>query len=103
MKKLFTHSDYITWCCEDMQTWMHDNRFPLDLGVATRTFFLPEVWPHEGPGLRINFCPWCGKPLPTLQEKRWEILEKEYNIENFFDPRIPEEFNTEEWWVKRGL
>ena len=32
-----------------------------------------------------------------------EILEKEYGITDDQDSKIPSEFFTEEWWVKRGL
>ena len=53
MAKEFLHSSYIKWCCEDMKTWIYDDRFPLDLDVSTRKFFLPVMWPHAGPGLRI--------------------------------------------------
>ena len=56
----------------------------------------------------ISHCPWCGKKLPSnLTDKWFEILEKEYNLD---DPDskeqaklVPEEFKTDEWWIKRGL
>ncbi len=56
----------------------------------------------------ISHCPWCGKKLPSnLTDKWFEILEKEYNLD---DPDgkeqahlVPNEFKTDEWWKKRGL
>jgi hypothetical protein len=56
----------------------------------------------------IMYCPWCSKKLPErLRDKWFETLEKEYNLD---DPCreeqekwIPKEFETDEWWKKRGL
>jgi uncharacterized protein DUF6980 len=54
----------------------------------------------------IYFCPWCGTKLPvSLADDWYDILEKEYNID---DPvvdthKVPPEFQTDEWWRKRGL
>lgn len=103
MKKIFTHSNHIQWCCESMKTYMYDNRFPLDLNVVTKAFMLPIMWPHGGTSLRINYCPWCGKHLPTLEDKFHEVLKQEYRIDNWLESELPKEFNSEEWWVKRGI
>ncbi|MDR3550584.1 MAG: hypothetical protein P4L31_04165 [Candidatus Babeliales bacterium] len=59
-------------------------------------------------GYRVDFCPFCGTKLPKdLTEKWWDILEKEYGIDDPYDDKqkklIPEEFKTDEWWKKRGL
>lgn len=57
---------------------------------------------------KINFCPWCGcKLLIDLREEFFKqvtaLLREELGIEAFSDPRLPEEFKTDEWWKKRGL
>ena len=57
----------------------------------------------------IHFCPWCGAELPqSLREKHFQVLDEEYGMiaeTNDYqnDPNIPDEFESEEWWRKRGL
>lgn len=63
-----------------------------------------EVWIGYG----FKYCPFCRKRLPKdLVEKRMDILEKEYGIDDPYDSEqkklIPQEFMTDEWWKKRGL
>jgi hypothetical protein len=53
---------------------------------------------------RINFCPWCGTKLPeNLRDKWFDTLLEEYDIEDPFDEmhKVPEEFKSDKWWVKR--
>ena len=61
----------------------------------------------------MEFCPFCGNRLPDegLIEDAWyTCLENEFglsydpkdNWEQFFES-VPEEFKTDEWWIKRGL
>lgn len=59
-------------------------------------------------GRRIDFCPYCGTKLPEALSDMWfDILEKEYGLDDPSWPeqkeRVPAEFNTDEWWKKRGL
>ena len=56
---------------------------------------------------QIYYCPWCGSKLPKELSDEWfDTLEKEYGIT---DPsraersKVPSEFKTDEWWIKRGL
>jgi hypothetical protein len=63
-----------------------------------------EIWV----GYVIDFCPFCGTKVPkSLTKKRSEILEREFGIDDPYDTkqkkRIPQEFETDEWWKKRGL
>lgn len=54
----------------------------------------------------LSFCPWCGKKLPEeLTSTICDVIEREFNVSeaNIFDPNLPEEFRTDEWWRKRGL
>ncbi|HEV2916680.1 MAG TPA: hypothetical protein VGW78_02940 [Candidatus Babeliales bacterium] len=57
---------------------------------------------------KILYCPWCGTKLPeSLGDKIDEVLEKEYNLIDAWSDenknKIPAEFQTDEWWKKRGL
>jgi hypothetical protein len=49
----------------------------------------------------------CGKKLPlSLRDEWFEILEKEYGLENPYEEdrkKVPKEFWTDEWWKNRGL
>ncbi len=84
-------------------------------------FFLKEdkidivYWPSErfyGIGSKrgtssaqlIHYCPWCSTKLPKdLNDELCKIIFDELKLDDFDDPRMPEEFKTDEWWKKRGL
>ena len=55
----------------------------------------------------LDYCPWCKSRIPSsLNKKCFEVLEKEYGISNpDLDDftNVPEEFQTDAWWKKRGL
>jgi uncharacterized protein DUF6980 len=100
-------------CCTAMTLWVQDPDCPLIYDEKDRSYALTapaalmkknEVWMCYV----VNFCPYCGVQQPSdLTEKRMEILENKYNIDDPYDPKqkklIPREFKTDEWWKKRGL
>ena len=102
MSKHFDIAKHSKICCEVMAEQLEDFRFPIDMDPTVRRYFIPYMWPHSGV-FTIDFCPWCATPLPTLEIKRKEILNKEYGITDDRDETIPDEFFSEEWWVKRSL
>jgi hypothetical protein len=59
----------------------------------------------------ILYCPFCGSKLPDdLEEEYWEAIINEagpefYPTHENYDPNkhLPPEFQTDEWWKKRGL
>lgn len=57
----------------------------------------------------LGFCPYCGAELhKDLIDEMELVLENEYDIKlcdvNLNDPKtLPKEFQTDEWWKKRGL
>lgn len=63
----------------------------------------------------IGYCPFCGKQLPEDLVDEYDDaveavmgragLELICNNQNFLKPSplLPKEFQTEEWWRKRGL
>lgn len=65
----------------------------------------------EGGNMPITYCPFCGKKqLPDLCNEYWETViaevgEEYYPTNENYDPKrpVPTEFQTEEWWKKRGL
>ena len=51
--------------------------------------------------ITINYCPWCGKKLPTSQREKWfEELELKGFIAPLFDDNIPTEYKSKEWREK---
>ena len=49
----------------------------------------------------LNYCPFCGAKLPKeLSDEHFEAIHDENG--KLLDP-IPPEFDTDEWWKKRGL
>lgn len=93
----------IKQCCEKMEYLLNSDDFPIDMNPITRRYYIPFMWPNKNI-YTIYHCPWCGTKLTELTDKYYEILKIEYGIS---DPEnasnIPEEFKSEEWWLKRGL
>lgn len=102
------------FCCSDMETSAQNNKdSALTYTPYLRSYVISapssllkknEIWV----GLKVKHCPFCGTKLPSsLAQKRLEILEEEYGIDDPYYPeqkkRIPQEFLTDEWWKKRGL
>ena|SRR5438445_9831601 len=96
-------------CCQLMSDSINDQRIQIGYDPVTRDYFIPLLYKERITALQcLYYCPWCGKKLPDSLNNTWfEILEKEYNLD---DPDskeqkslIPEEFKTDEWWKKRGL
>lgn len=59
----------------------------------------------------LGYCPFCGTKLLSLWSKYSEVIEDELGEnaipESIWLPEdrkhLPREFQTSEWWVKRGL
>ena len=65
-----------------------------------------EYWvPAGNARQQLFYCPWCGVKLPELKDDLWFEELKARGIEDPFKDkrRIPKEFRTSEWWIKRGL
>ena len=90
-------------CCITLDEKLVNHQFPLDYEPIFREYALVFIG-DSTKAYPINNCPWCGKKLPkNLGEAYFDTLESEYGIEDPDDPRLPEEFNSDEWWKKRGL
>jgi hypothetical protein len=99
-------SELTYYCCDALETEINDPRVFIDYNKKTREYFIETV---DKQIIRVIYrCPWCGKKLPKTLRKKWFlILEKEYGIDDPLNKTqinlIPEEFKTDEWWIKRGL
>lgn len=49
-----------------------DDYGPHDFPIVGRKIYHYDMY-NEWEGMKINFCPWCGRPLT---DAAWEILEK---------------------------
>ena len=94
-------------CCKDMDFHLKAEEIYLDYYPYDRTYFIPYKRKFGGGIQTIQYCPWCGKKLPkSLRDELFETLEKECDLDiNFleFKKKAPKEFQTDEWWKKRGL
>lgn len=104
-------SDQFKHCCAHMDrytvTGEEDFIIYYRSDVRSYAFQLRENGKYIGVNQRLWYCPWCGKKLPKdLLDEIEEVLEKEYGITQKDlnnSELIPEEFNNDEWWKKRGL
>ena len=100
-------------CCDLMDLFIKDLRVSIMYSPVYREYYILMLEGGKKRGKMqavqgIDYCPWCSKKLPkSLRDKWFEILEKQYNLD---DPDrkeqeklIPQEFKTDEWWKKRGL
>jgi hypothetical protein len=101
------------YCCEDMRRnaeYKDETKDEFDcpdnLITYGRVFDEYGIIIHDGGSsyIQIRFCPWCGTRLPNSKRKLWfETLEGMGHNSPMFDDTIPKEFQTDEWWKKRGL
>lgn len=89
-------------CCNELNYILEENRTNMLYDSQLREYQMrvskSKAYYH------MIFCPWCGKQFtPSLNKEFFEILEKEYGIDDYHPNKIPKEFKTDEWWKKRGL
>jgi hypothetical protein len=102
------YQDVETPCCEALKRNINDCENHLYYSRKYRQYAICRVGTTSI--TCIDYCPWCGIKMPKSLEDQWdEILEKEYGIV-ITEPwnkkqlsQIPDEFNSDEWWKKRGL
>lgn len=99
------HLDYVA-CCDTFYKFLNDCKVGLKYHKESRMFsiLISRNMGRQG----IYNCPWCGfKLLSILSDERDDILEREFGVENYMDKeqleKIPAEFLTDEWWIKRKL
>jgi hypothetical protein len=100
------HEDYSGECCDTFKLFLNDCRVGLIYDRRTRDFGIRRPYGSGSHG--ISHCPWCGTMLPLDLIDKWEeVLKKEYGISDPWSSQqeklIPAEFQTDEWWKKRGL
>ena len=104
------------YCCEFLQRSIEWDEMTYNPVSGCFWFYIKdEAW--GGPGTfhqrHCAFCPFCGAKLPInrleLQKDGSDIYTAEIERAvgkdwcDIKEDEIPEEFKTDEWWVKRGL
>jgi len=92
-------------CCNEMNSFTENPRDPIKYHLVFRTYYIDY---NASNIITMKHCPWCGTKLPKeLTDEFFDILEEEYQIETdmgeYKDIELPKEFQTDEWWKKRGL
>lgn len=93
------------YCCQLMKKFVEDPRVEIGYSSKFRDYFLGTT---SGAIQIIPHCPFCGYKLPkSLREEWFEILEREFNLDDPYcesqQKKIPEEFKSNKWWKKRNL
>lgn len=90
-------------CCKEMEYHLHNDEICLWYSPRERFYGIFYKEGYGGGVQTIHYCPWCGIKLPKdLTDELWECFEQ-IGIDDLDDPKIPDEFKTDEWWRKRGL
>jgi hypothetical protein len=96
----------LSFCCNLIENFL--NKSLIEYEPKYREFIIGTYKKHGY--FKINYCPFCGKKfLEDLYDEYINELQKIFknkkliDIETMEDFKKPEEFRTDEWWIKRGL
>lgn len=96
----------IKFCCRNLETHCESEEYAdsdafIECDIITRSFWIVGI------GHMISHCPFCGKKFPKELGLEWiHLVEEQFGEEYLSSPKmyeLPEEWLTDEWWVKRGL
>lgn len=91
------------FCCNNMEVSVLDDKI-IYYDSLIRSYYI-TIPTSKMSCKDLLHCPWCGMKLPSVLAREYcDILEDEYGL-NPFDKSIsiPQEFQSSEWWQKRGL
>jgi hypothetical protein len=98
-------------CCSEMSYFLQEQKVAIGYSKRFRSYFINLI-SSKYATQSIYYCPWCGNKLPKALDDEYDealsidtsIPLDDINLNTYSrDPRIPEEFKTDEWWKKRGL
>ena len=96
----------IEFCCYPFEISCEETKYTdsntfIEYHRQTRSFWI------VGGRQMIACCPFCGKKLPKELGLEWiHLVEEQFGEEYLSPPKmyeLPQEWLTDEWWVKRGL
>ena len=94
-----------TFCCESLDFFIKEKEYPILYSKAYRSFDM-RVLDGGSSVIVMKYCPWCGEKFPkeltdTFFSELSKCLNKDAGLDDIDD--APKEFQTDEWWKKRGL
>ena len=97
------------YCCSDMKNIMEDEAF--DMSYTSKDDEIHLGSREGGCCWKFSFCPFCGKNINGKGDIFCDVIKKEFGIdvndEDFcwsdLNELLPPEFQTDEWWKKRGF
>ncbi len=97
-------------CCSLMRKALEDPHHAMEYVPLFRHYVLGfDYTPCRGK--LIKNCPWCATVFPISLYKEYQRLileniefdEDDFTDLSYFIKKFPQEFQTDEWWKKRGL
>ena len=89
-------------CCKKMNYFLDEGKVSITYDPRFRNYSIKLE--GSDASQTVYFCSWCGEKLPSDLSKELEsIIFDELDLDDFQDPRMPEEFKTDAWWKNRGL
>lgn len=92
-------SDRISFCCEEMRQSVKEfnainyNSVFDEYGIS--------LFEDDASYVLLNYCPWCGKSLPTSKRLEWFEQLEELGFENpLFRDDLPLAYRSSEWYLK---
>jgi hypothetical protein len=96
----------IKYCCEHMRDAVEGEHFagkpPVVLYTPKWRLYGLVIGGNPDDQFILVYCPFCGKKLPESLWLEHDTFIRDRATGKPFNP-IPEEFQTDEWWKKRGL
>lgn len=90
-------------CCDSFKKSLDDEDIPLRYIPKYREFSI-VILDGGSSSQEIHFCPWCGKKLPkSLRDLWFDTVWDKLNLDGPEDPRLPDEYKSEDWWIESGL
>ena len=88
------------FCCSRMSEYLKEDDYAIVYIPKFREYGL-KIFDGGSSMMTIEFCPWCGKKLPTSLRDVWFERLNSLGI-NPDDPKnIPGEFKSDTWWRKK--
>ncbi|WP_425492630.1 DUF6980 family protein [Luteibacter aegosomaticola] len=86
-----------THCCEALRAACEDEDSPVTFIPKYREYGI-RVLDGGTSNVVISFCPWSGDKLPASLRSEWFARLEDLGIDPGVD-EIPEEFQTEQWYL----
>ena len=94
-------SNTVSHCCSDMLSLIQDANMPVIYNTKFREYGI-SVLDGGSSYLLIQYCPWCGKRLPSSLREVWFARLDKLGLEPG-DASVPDAMLSEAWWKKEEL